>query len=279
DAVREVANYAKALSWGIGQMEHRTVTTSFIKELHALLLDGVVAYRHERGALRTMQAIVGTPGRSIDHARFIPPPPHDLPGLLLDLQRFIAEPGDVPPLVCLALTHYQFETIHPFPDGNGRVGRMLIPMLMRAWGIMRLPHVDFSAYVAPRRALYLDLLQHISQRGEWRPWIVFVLEGLEHQGATTLRIARDLLSLRDHLAAIFRDDLRLRQPVATADHLIEHASITSSQLGTLNQVSPATAHRQIAALVKRGIVREATGRQRDRVYVADIVLNVFQSTE
>jgi Fic family protein len=276
DAVREVANYVLALNWGIAQMEHRTVTTGFIKELHSFLFDGVQSYRHERGALRTMQAIIGTPGRSIDHARFVPPPPYEVPGLLLDLERFIAVPGDVPPLIRLALTHYQFETIHPFPDGNGRVGRMLIPMFMRAWGIMQLPHVDFSAYVSPRRDVYLDLLQNVSQRGEWRPWINFVLEGLGRQGEATLRVTRELLALRERLAMLLRDELRMRRSDVVADHLIEHASITTKQLQILTGVTASPAQRQIDELIKRGVVREATGRRRGRVYIARDVISVFQ---
>jgi Fic family protein len=268
DAVREVSNYVNALRWGITQMDHRAVSTGFIKELHHFLLGGVSTYRHERGALRSMQAIIGNPGRSVDRARFVPPPPHDVPGLLLDLERFIAAPSDIPPLIRLALTHYQFEVIHPFPDGNGRVGRMLIPILMRSCNVMRFPHVDFSAFVAPRRDDYLELLLKVSQRGEWRAWVAFVLEGLHVQGTVTLDWGRALLALRDRLIDVFRDELKMRNGELTADHIIEHASITVKQLAEINSTTATTAQRQIDALVSRTMLVEATGRKRDRVYVA-----------
>jgi Fic family protein len=276
DSIREVNNYVNALSWGIAQMDYRTVTTEFIKELHHYLLEGVTTYRYERGVLREMQAIIGSPGRSIDQARFIPPP-HEVSGRLLDLERFIAGPNDIPPLIRLALTHYQFETIHPFPDGNGRVGRMMIPMLLRSWGIMQFPHVDFSAYVAPRRDEYMDLLLRVSQKGDWRPWLKFFLEALERQGKVTLGQARNLLADRDRMIGLFRDGLRMRHPNVVADHLIEHASITTKQLQNLNHVTATTAQKMIDEMTKRDLVVEATGRQRDRVYVARGVQLIFTS--
>jgi Fic family protein len=270
--VREVSNYLKALEYGLQQPPDRRISVSLIRELHHFLLQGVRGERQEPGTVRTRQNVIGLPGNTIHTARYVPPPPSEVPGLLSDLETYVASASDIPPLVRIALVHYQFEAIHPFLDGNGRVGRLLIALLLRKWGVMTFPVVDLSAYVRQHRTTYLDGLLHVSLRGDWRGWLRFFLGALHHQARDAHRRGRRLLELRQSYRQRLRPFTRSERLDPLIDHIFEHSTITSRRASDLVDVTFPTAQTVISRLERLGILQEATGRRRDRVYRANEII-------
>jgi Fic family protein len=194
----EVNNYLKALTHGLRRVKDLPVSRRLMCELHAILLQGVTPERGARfppGEFKTDQNWIGG-GTIIQNARFVPPPPAEAMVALDELERFIhREPEPLPLLVKLALVHYQFETIHPFPDGNGRVGRLLIPLMLCELGAMSQPLLYLSAFFEKNYDKYIDLLFEVSRSGGWSQWIDFFLEGVEVTARSAIRKAQALQDL------------------------------------------------------------------------------------
>lgn len=273
--VLEVKNYLDALEYALAQPPDRPVSAGFIRDLHTILLQGVHGEDQEPGRVRTRQNFIGRPGSGIDQARYVPPPPWQVDGLLSDLERYLRGDDEHAPLVRIALAHYQFEAIHPFLDGNGRVGRLLVALLLQRWGVMEYPAVDVSAYVARHRQDYLDRLLGVSQRGDWRGWIDFFLAAVETQGRDAARRSRALLDLRREYGRTLRRESRAVGLDALLDRLFERTTVTARQASELLGVSFTTAQGLIQRLEGRGVLEEATGRRRDRVYRARQVIAVL----
>lgn len=189
-ATREIANYGRALRLGIRDLATLPVSARLIRRSHRRLLSGLAPgrARGEPGAFRTVQNWIGRAGQGIERARYVPPPPQEVGDLMGHLEIFInAERfAGLPPLVHAALAHYFFEAVHPFADGNGRVGRVLIPLTLMAGGALRHPLLHMSPELEERRDEYLDLLLHVSRRGAWQAWIGFFLERAEASCRRTL---------------------------------------------------------------------------------------------
>jgi Fic family protein len=178
---REVNNYSSALSYGLKRIASLPLSKRLFNELHEILLQGVSAERGARfipGELRRDQNWIGA--RTIQTARFVPAPPSELMNLMDDLERFAnRDPEDLPLLIKLALLHYQFETIHPYPDGNGRVGRLLIPLVLCDQREMSQPLLYMSSFFEANYERYIDLMYGVSKTGAWEQWVEFFLEGVE----------------------------------------------------------------------------------------------------
>lgn len=275
DDVREVENYLKALEYAIAQPPERPVSLGLVRELHQLLLQGVRGDLLEPGQIRTQQNYIGAGGDRIEAARYVPPPPGDLLGLLSDLERFIADESDIPPLVRIALVHYQFEAIHPFLDGNGRLGRLIVALLLQRWDLMEHPVVDLSAYVLKRRDAYTDGLLAVSQAGDWRGWIAFFLNAFEFQANDAFRRSRRLLDLKQQYQAMLSREIKTGKRERLVDHLFEHLTVDIRGAAQVLGVTYPSAQRLVGKLEEYGILEEATGRRRDRVWRARQIIAVL----
>jgi len=199
--VEEVVNYVRAMELGLRRLETLPLSTRLIREMHGVLLAGVRGREHQPGELRTTQNWIGSRGATIETATFVPPPPGELAGLLSDLERFVHEDPQLPPLVQAALVHYQFETIHPFLDGNGRIGRLLIVFFLVVRDRLPSPLLYLSPFFEARRETYYDALQGVRQRGELDSWLRLFLDGVQTQANDALARAERLSDLRERYRA------------------------------------------------------------------------------
>jgi Fic family protein len=277
--VPEVENYVKALEYGLSLIHDRTITVSFIRELHQILLTGTRGDHLRPGEVRTLQNFIGNAGDRIEDAKYVPPPPIEVPGLLADLSAFVDKSSSVSPLIRIALMHYQFEAIHPFLDGNGRVGRLLIALLLTKWDVLTHPVIDISAYLLAHRERYIGHLERVSHKGEWSRWIEFFLEAITVQAENALRRSKRLLSVHDDYLLRLARDTRSATVETLVDYLFEHLSVTTKVASELLGVTPTTAQKVIDRLVSQGILEESTGRKRDRVYRAREIIAVLEGRE
>ncbi len=276
--VREVHNYVRALDYSQERLSSLPVSLRMIREIHAVLMEGVRGEHLTPGEFRRSQNWIGSPGSTLETARFVPPPVEEMHTALDSIEKFMHGSSDIPPLVRNALIHYQLEAIHPFLDGNGRVGRLLIILLLIEWGLLSHPWLYLSAYFEAHRPTYYDHLLAVSQGGEWENWLFFFLEGIEEQSMDAVaRIKRLQLLMRAYNERISaeRAAKRLMQAVKV---LFERPILSIRQLEEAMGVPYRTAQRYIEKLEQLGIVREITGRARNRLYRADEVLSALEDS-
>ena len=195
--VEEVRNYVVALEYGIERLNTLPISFRLVNELHERLMAGVRGADKMPGRFRTVQVWIGAPGSPIRDARFIPPPPERLRDLFFQWESFVNESRNLPPLVRCALMHYQIETIHPYLDGNGRIGRLLITLFLRASGVLTTPLLYLSAYFERDRQRYYDELFNVSVTGDWERWLTYFLEGVYRESLDVLERIRRVRSLRE----------------------------------------------------------------------------------
>jgi len=276
--IQEVRNYIRALETGWNRPSDRPISTSFIMELHQQLMTGVRGQTKQPGGLRPIPVLIGGPADDILGARFVPPPPGEVRRLLDDLTTYIATPGDLPALIRLALVHYQFEAIHPFLDGNGRLGRLLLPLLLKSWGVLDRPLLYLSAYFEQHRDQYIDLLFAVSQRGAWNEWIGFMLTAVETQARDAVRRGHALLQLRERYRSEYRT-VRRGNVLPVLDSLFARPTITISAAARSAGVSFSTASAIINLLVEDGILMEQPSKGRSRVFLAPSILSAIVGGE
>lgn len=266
DDAREVRNYVVALEHGLRRVrEGFPISVRLMRELHQLLLQDVRGQHRRPGELRTSPVWIG--GNTLMDAVFVPPPPHELAGALGDLEEYLLS-DSAPLLVQLALAHYQFEVIHPFLDGNGRIGRLLIPLLLVLRGALPQPLLYLSAYFEQHRREYYHHLLVTSQQGDLVPWLLFFLEGVRRQGREAEERTVQLVELQQRMRDELLDEGRPNSVIRLAEHLFATPILTAARAERLLGVSRPTAHAAIDALVERGDLQEVTGRARGRIYEA-----------
>ena len=275
--VREVANNERALAFGLEAVEtrHRPISLSLIKEMHRLLLENVRGEDKEPGRFRNHQVHIGKTTR-IEDARFVPAPPLLVPELMDQLIDYIHSPSDLPPLARSAMIHYQFETIHPFTDGNGRIGRVLILMLLCAEKILPLPLLNPSAFLERHREEYYQHLSDVSHKGRWTQWVRFFARGMADE-------AMDAVTRIDRLRNLQADYLRRLQSVRASslllrlvDELFVTPVISVNRAAELLEVGYTSARKNIDKLVKTGIAWEISGKRRDRLYFAGEIIEAVE---
>ena len=273
----EVHNYVKALDFGLERLDTLPVSQRLIRELHAQLMKDVRGEHATPGEFRRSQNWIGAPGATIEKATYVPPPVDEMKNCMSNLEKYIHAPGKLPPLVQTGLIHYQFEAIHPFIDGNGRVGRLLVSLLMCAWGLLPQPLLYLSAYFEANRQAYYDHLLAVSQKGSWGNWLGFFLDGVDQQAQEATTRLQRLWNLRLKYAEKFAEE-RTRETLAQAvDFLIGQPIVTVSQfqegIGLNNFV---TAQRYVDRLIDLGILRQLEGRARNRLFVADEIMEALE---
>ena len=275
DDALEVNNNAKALDFGLRRLESLPVSLRLIREVHRKLMGGVRGGDRRPGEFRTQQVIIGGQTGGIESARYVPPPPAEMMTALNELERFLHSDPDVPLLVQLALIHYQFEAIHPFEDGNGRTGRLLITLLLCEKGYLDYPLLYISNYFAAYRRSYMDLLLDISLKGEWEPWIHFFLTAVVTVATDALVRVGTLLALQSDYQDRVRGQQTAGQLFLIIDDLFESPFITAPRVASLLNVSNQTAQMYIRRLVDAGILSPVVGRRRPQRYVAQGILNAI----
>ena len=276
--VAETVNYVKAMNLGLRLLSELPLSGRLIRAIHEELLTGVRGQERHPGEFRTTQNWIGPAGCTIETATFVPPSPDDLPEAFSDLERFLHD-RTLPPLVHAGLSHAQFETIHPFLDGNGRVGRLLITLLLVERGVLSRPLLYLSWFLKQNRAEYYDRLGAIRTRGDWEGWLRFFLTGVVVTADDAARVATAVADLRDrHLRQAAAEnfgrygvpllDLLAEQPLMTVRFAVERLGASPTTIGGL-----------LDKATRLGIVEEITGQKRNRVYRYSPYLDLFTADE
>lgn len=276
DDVVEVSNYVAALEQGMARLrEGFPLSNRLLREIHAqLLARGRGAEKHPGEFRRSQNWIGGTrPG----NARFVPPPPGLVHDCMADLERFLNDQADpLPNLIKAALAHVQFETIHPFLDGNGRVGRLMIGLILHQAGILRQPLLYMSLYFKQQRGEYYRLLDGVRREGAWEAWLDFFLEGVAQTASGAVDTAHRLLALFQQDAARIQSLGRSAASALRVFEVLRLRPVASiADLAKRTGVSYPTAAKNVDALAGLGILRELTGRRRDRVFAYDGYLRIL----
>ena len=264
--VDEVVNYVRAMNHGLARLPELPVSVRLIREIHAELMHGVRGGRLQPGELRTSQNWIGFAGCTLTTASFVPPPHHVVPEALSDLEKFLHADDGLPPLVKIALAHVQFETIHPFLDGNGRVGRLLITFLLTECGELQKPVLYLSHYFKRHRQAYYEHLQAVRERGAWEAWLGFFLRGVIEVGAEAVETARRILQLREQHRAAITD--RLGRAAGNGhkvlESLFDRPIVAVNDIQQMTGTTYAAANNLVSRLVELGVLSEMTGYARNR---------------
>lgn len=268
-------NYVEAITTGIEALrEGAALDRELLCRLHKILLQGARGEQKNPGEFREDLVGIDEPGTPLREARFVPTPPASIPYALRSLLQYIRSGPTYAPLIDLALIHYQFETIHPFQDGNGRLGRLLVMLTLYNWELLPGPYLYPSSYFNANRDAYLNRLLAVSRDGAWAEWVSFFVGAISEQGREAYTVARKLLALRDRYRQQYQGPgVVIREVI---DFVIEHPYLTEPQaVDELNRSQPAV-NQAIRRLWNDDVLRETTGQQRNRRFEAPEVLEIVE---
>jgi Fic family protein len=279
--VEEVVNYVAAMNYGLARLHELPLTLRLLREIHAQLLTGVRGSERTPGEFRRSQNWIGPAGCTLQTAPFVPPPPSEMQDALTQLERFLHAPEPMPVLIKVGLAHAQFETIHPFLDGNGRVGRLLITFLLCEREILRRPLLYLSYYLKRHRTEYYDRLQAVRDRGDWEGWLKFFLRGVFEVAQEATQTARQIVTLREQHRTLIVDKLRRRagKALALLEALYERPVVSVEAIQEALKVSFANANELAKQLEQLGLLRETTGQKRNRRFAYHAYLALFEDSE
>lgn len=270
--VAEVVNYVKAMNHGLDSLPTLPLSLRLLREIHELLLSGTRGHEKNPGEFRTSQNWIGPSGCTLLQAQFVPPPPDEVQRCLAALEEFLHDTR-LPTLVHVALAHAQFETIHPFLDGNGRVGRLLIALLLCERKVLRQPLLYLSTYLKAHREEYYDRLTAIRLHGDWEGWLAFFLQGVVEVSEAATVTARSITELRETMRT-----LTVRPATRQLIELLfKKPYVNATQAAEMLNTSFATANSALAELEELRVVREVTGQQRNRLFRFEPYLAIFES--
>jgi Fic family protein len=274
DDLVEVQNYINALDYGLKRLEELPLSLRLIKEIHEHLMQGVGGSHATPGEFRRSQNWIGSSGCTINTAKFVPPPPENLMDCLADLENFLHD-RSLPPLIHVALCHYQFEAIHPFLDGNGRVGRLLITLLLIEQRILPSPLLYLSAFFEATRDEYYKKLYTVSAKGTWREWLIYFLNGVAVQSedvlSRSMRI-NELLNKWKMIVAIGGSSVC----VDMVQHLAVNPYFTTNKIAQELGIAYSTAQRGVQKLEEASIIKKTNDNKRDKVYCATKILKILE---
>ena len=273
----EVVNYVSAMNHGLARLPELPVSIRLIREIHAELLQGARGSQLRPGELRTSQNWIGPPGCTLNEAIFVPPPPHEVPAALGKLETFLHNPNSLPPLVWIGLAHAQFETIHPFLDGNGRVGRLLITFLLCEQKMLLKPVLYLSHFFKRHRQAYYEHLQSVRDKGAWEEWLNFFLRGVVEVSNGAMSTARAILALREKHRLLITENLgrAAGNGHRLLEHLYEHPIVAVSDVQRLTGTTYPTANNLVARMVDNLILSEFTGQTRNRMFQYQSYIDLF----
>ena len=273
--VDEVVNYVRAMNYGLDRLTDLPLSLRLIREIHAQLLAGGRGANRMPGEFRTTQNWIGAGGATIQEATFVPPAVPDMRSALHDFELYLHE-GDAPALIHAGLAHAQFETIHPFLDGNGRVGRLLITFLLVHRGVLHRPLLYLSVYLKRRRAQYYDRLMAIRDGGDWEGWLTFFLTGVAETAEDATSTARAILVLRESHRQSVQQHVPGTNGLRLLDLLYERPLVNVNLVSGALGVTFATANKLVERLVELEILEEISGRRRGRVFSYTPYLMLFR---
>lgn len=273
----EVANYVRALEYGIARLNDLPLSLRLIREMHERLMRGVRGETQTPGEFRKSQNWIGPPGSTLMEATFVPPPVDEMMVALDAFEKYLHADSRYPPLVRMALIHYHFEAIHPFLDGNGRIGRLLVSLLLCAEGLLPQPMLYLSAFFEKHRNEYYHLLLSVSRNGDWIPWIRFFLSAVEVQSKDAIRRSDTILSLWNGYRSRLQEARASMLLLRLVDYLFSFPAISAKMASDVLEVTPRSAQLNINKLIDAGILEEATGQKRNRVYVAREIVSAIES--
>lgn len=273
--ITEATNYVEAITTGIQALrDGADLDRDLLCRLHEILLQGARGERKNPGGFRDDLVGIDEPGTPLSEARFVPTPPASIPYALRSLLQYVRSGPRYAPLIDLALIHYQFETIHPYQDGNGRLGRLLVMLTLYEWELLPGPYLYPSSYFNANRDAYLDGLLAVSREGTWTEWVSFFIQAIAEQGREAYTVARKLLALRQR----YRDRYQGKGAVIQelVDFVIEHPYLSEPQaVRSLDRSQPAV-NQAIQQLWDDDLLRETTGQQRNRRFEAPGILEIVE---
>lgn len=277
DDVEEVFNYVAAMNYGLERLASLPVSVHLIREIHERLLVGVRGQHLSPGELRTTQNWIGPGGCTLAAATFVPPPPHEIPRLLGELETFLHEESPLPLLIRIGLAHAQFETIHPFLDGNGRVGRLLVTFLLCEKEVLLKPVLYLSHYFKRYRNAYYDHLQAVRDEGDWERWLAFFLTGVIEVSGQATETARRILSLRERHRQTITDKFgrAAGNGHRVLEYLYQYPIVAVTEVRDLIRTSYPAANNLIKQFTAHGILHEMTGQKRHRRFLYRDYINLF----
>ena len=272
--IKEVRNYVTALEYSIQRLRELPLSLRLVREIHAHLMEGVRGEQATPGEFRRSQNWIGPAGSTLANAPYIPPPPDEMTQALADWENFLQDREHYPDLVQCALLHEQFEAIHPFLDGNGRIGRLLITLFLIERERLSQPLLYLSAYIEAHRQDYYDLLQRVRTHGDWNSWILFFVNGVYETARQSIHQTGQLMDLREQ----YRLQL-IHKPKAVilVDQLFINPYMTVSRAVQILAVSHPTARQVINALESAGVLQEITGREWGRTYLATAIFQAIEN--
>ena len=276
--VDEVLSYVRAMNKGLALLDDLPVSVRLFKQIHTELMQGVRGKNRNPGELRIIQNWIGPEGCDVHNATFVPPPPGKVLDLLGDLEQFINnDEQQLPVLIMIGLVHAQFETIHPFLDGNGRIGRLLISFLLYQREILQKPVLYISHFFKRNRQEYYDRLQAVRDHGHWEQWIKFFLRGVWSSSQEATETARKIVALREAHRKLITDEFGRVAANGTKilEYLYEHPIINANTIKELTGVSYTAANGLLAKFSEHGILVESTGQSRNRLFRYNDYISLF----
>jgi Fic family protein len=279
--VQEVSNYVMALNYGIERLNEFPLSIRLLCEIHEILMADVRGNesRLTPGEIRRSQNWIGKPGSSLMDATYVPPPVEEMKNCLGELEKYFHADSHLPPLVRLALIHYQFEAIHPFLDGNGRIGRLLITLLLIKEQLLTQPILYLSAFFERNRERYYELLLSVSQKGTWQEWIEYFLQGVAEESRDAVVRANSVIDLWANYRQKIQDQRHSVSTLTLLDEIIKTPVMTYTKAQKILGVTNRAARQNVDKLVELGLLREITERERYKIFVAYEIISILERVD
>lgn len=275
--IKETSNYVSALDSGLERLESLPLSLRLIREIHEKLLSGVRGSERDPGHFRQSQNWIGPHGCTLATARYIPPPQSEMHKALDNFEKFLHDKRPMPVLIKVGLAHAQFETIHPFLDGNGRVGRLLITFMLCEKDVLKKPLLYLSHFFRKNRSEYYDYLQNVRDRGEWEEWLKFFLRGVYEVSQEATNTARNIVNLREQHRKLITEKIpgSAGNAIILLESLYRLPIVTANGAAGITETSYPNANELVKKLCSLGVLQEITGQQRNRLFLYEPYLKLF----